>query len=275
MVRISVTVSFREYGTITLQIQIDDSEFALTIKQYMNRSLLPTMLGALSLLVSCNDDNSIFNEPEAIRAYETDAQILAQFVEVDKTSGTYVLNPNKKITATDYVVNKSQEDLLAVSQINKDRFLKEMESVNNQLSVVKRSGLASAFIYSTQTSSIVIDGNCEDSCVITRLGEDSNYGGRVACLTLEAGRNNTTNFFSQSDMVMTVNAGNRSTFYCAQVSLGDQVDKDAEIIYISGIRSYIPIRSYRLDLPTILDNNKIVSGCTIIGDGNLTVSFSR
>ncbi len=74
---------------------------------------------------------------------------------------------------------------------------------------------------------------------------------------------------------MTVNASNRSFFYCAQVSLGDQTDKDAEIIYISGIRSYVPIRSYRLDLPTNLDTNKIVSGCTIIGDGNLTVSFSR
>ncbi len=76
-------------------------------------------------------------------------------------------------------------------------------------------------------------------------------------------------------MVVTVNASNRSLFYCAQISLGDEADKDAEIIYISGIRSYIPTRSYRLDLPTILDNNKIVSGCTIIGDGHLTVSFSR
>ncbi len=164
---------------------------------------------------------------------------------------------------------------MTVSQINKDRFLKEMESVNNQLSVVKRSGLASAFIYSTQTSNMVIDGDNEDSCVITSLGEESNYRSRVASLTLVAGKNNTTSFFSQSDMVMTVNAGNRSIFYCAQVSIGEQVDKDAEIIYISGIRSLIPIRSYRLDLPTILDNNKIISGCTIIGDGNLTVSFSR
>ncbi len=233
------------------------------------------MLGVLSLLVSCSDDSVMFNAPEAIRAYETDAQILAQFVEVDKTSGIYVLNPNKKITATDYIVNKSQEDLLAVSQINKDRFLKEMESVNNHISVVKRSGLASAFIYSTQTSDIVIDGDSEDSCVVTRLGEESNRRGRVASLTLETGKNNTTNFSSQSDMVMTVNAGNRSLFYCAQVSLGDETDKEAEIIFISGIRSYIPIRSYRLDLPAILDNNKIASGCTIIGDGNLTVSFSR
>ncbi len=241
----------------------------------MKSLLIPTMLGALSLFTSCSDNNTIFTEPEPIRAYETDAQILAQFVDVDETSGTYVLNPNKKITARDYVVNKSQEGLLAVSQINKERFLKEMESVNAQLSVVKRSGVASAFIYSTQTSNIVIDSGNDDSCVITRLGEKSNYRGRVASLTLEEGKNNTINFFSHSNIVMTVNAGNRSSFYCAQISLGDQFDKDAEIIYISGIRSVIPIRSYHLELPAILDNNKIVSGCTIIGGGNLIISFSR
>ncbi len=83
----------------------------------------------------------MFNELDDIRASETDALILAQFVEVDKTSGTYVLNTNKQITATDYLVNKSQEKLMAVSQINKYRFLKEMESVNYQLLAVKRSGV--------------------------------------------------------------------------------------------------------------------------------------
>lgn len=45
---------------------------------------------------ACSDDNTVFNEPEAIRSYETDAQIMAQFVEVDRTTGTYVLNPDKK-----------------------------------------------------------------------------------------------------------------------------------------------------------------------------------
>ena len=48
---------------------------------------LPIMLGVLSLLASCSDDNILFNEPQAIRAYETDARIMAQFVEVDKSTG--------------------------------------------------------------------------------------------------------------------------------------------------------------------------------------------
>ena len=233
------------------------------------------MLGVLSLFSSCSDDNTMFSEPEFIRSYETDAQIMAQFVEVDKTTGTYVLNQDKKITATDYVINRSREELMEVSQINKDRFLREMENVNNQLSAARRSGLTSAFIYSTQTSSVVIDGDEDDSFIVSRLSEEPYTRNNVASLTLTEGKKKSTHFFSQSDMVMTVNAGNYSAFYCVHVTLGDQNDEDAEIIYISGVKSFIPEHSYRLVSPSIVDSNKTISGMTVIGAGNISVSISR
>ena len=233
------------------------------------------MFGVLSLLASCSDDNTMFNEPQAIRAYETDARIMSQFVEVDKTTGTYVLNPDKKITASDYVINKSRGELMEVSQINKDRFLREMEEVNNQLSVVKCSGLASAFIYSTQTSDAVIDGDENDSFIMSRLINEPYYQNRIASLTLEEGKNKSTSFFSQSDLVMTISAGNSSAFYCAQVTLGDLNDEDTEIIYISGVKSFIPEHSYRLVSTSIVDSNKTISGMTVIGTGNISVSISR
>ena len=226
-------------------------------------------------LVSCQEDNSFFNEPTPIRAYDTDARIMSQFVEVDKTTGTYVLNPNKKITASDYVINKSWEELMEVSQNNKDRFLREMEDVNNQLSVVKRSGLTSAFIYSTQTTDVVIDGNEDDSFTVSRLSEEPYNRNRLASLTLTEGEKKSTNFFYQSDLVMTISAGNSSAFYCAQVTLGDQNDEDTEIIYISGVKSFIPEHSYRLVSPSIVDSNKTISGMTVIGNGNISVSISR
>ncbi|MDE6480237.1 MAG: hypothetical protein K2L45_08195 [Muribaculaceae bacterium] len=131
-------------------------------------------------LVSCQEDNSLFNEPATIRAYDTDARIMAQFVEIDKTTRNYVLNPDKKIMASDYVINKSREELMEVSLINKDRFLKEMENVNSQLSVVRRSGLASAFVYSTQTSDIIIYGDEDDSFIMSRFSEEPYRRDRVA-----------------------------------------------------------------------------------------------
>lgn len=238
--------------------------------------LIIIMLGVLSLFVSCSDDNTMFIDPQIIRTYESDARIMVQFVEVDKTTGTYVLNPDKKITASDYVISKSREELMEVSQINKDRFLYEMEDVNSQLSVAKRSGMTSAFIYSTQTSNAVIDGDEDDSFIISRLSEEPYVFNRnkLASLTFTE-KKKSTNFFSQSDMVITVNAGNSSVFYCAQVTLGDKNDMDAEIIYISGVKSFIPEHSYRLVSPSIVDSNKTVSGMTIIGTGNIMVSISR
>lgn len=240
----------------------------------MKNNIILSVIFALTL-TSCQEDNPLFNEPAPIRAYETDARIMAQFVEVENTTGNYVLNPDKKITVSDYVVNKSREELMEVSQINKDRFLREMEAVNNHLSVVKRSKSASAFIYSTQTSDVVIDGDENDSFIISRLCEEPYYMNRVASLTLEEGKNRSTNFFCQSDMFMTINAGNFSTFYCAQISLGDQNTNDAEIIFVSGVKSFIPNHTYRLMAPSIGNVYKVISGVTLIGDSNLTVSISR
>ena len=234
--------------------------------------LLTAVFGVGALLVGCSDDNTVFNEPEVIRAYETDAQVMAQFVEVDRTTGTYVLNPDKKVTASDYILNRSREELMAVNQINRNRFIKEMEAVNRQLSAAKRSGMASAFVYSTQTSNLVIDGNDDDSFQIAKLDDNANCLSRVASLTLENGKNRSTSFFTHSDMTMTVNSGSGSIFYCAQVSLGDQSNENAEIVFISGVKSVIPDHSYLLIAPAILDGNKTISGIALIGDGNVTVS---
>ncbi len=76
------------------------------------------MLGVLSLLTCCSDDNTVFNEPSQFRAYETDAEILAQFVDVDNVTGAFFINPYKKITASDYVVNHTREELMKVSAVN-------------------------------------------------------------------------------------------------------------------------------------------------------------
>lgn len=63
-------------------------------------------------------------------------------------------------------------------------------------------------------------------------------------------------------------------FYCAQVSLGDQSNENAEIVFISGVKSVIPDHSYLLIAPAILDGNKTISGIALIGDGNVTVSIA-
>lgn len=136
------------------------------MKNISIKVILLSILGTAALLMGCSDSNAVFNEPEAIRAYETDAQIMARFVEVDRTTGTFVLNPDKKVTVSDYLLNSGREELMTVSQINRNRFINEMEAVNRQLSAVKRTGGVSAFVYSTLTSNVVIDGDDNDSFLL-------------------------------------------------------------------------------------------------------------
>ena len=241
----------------------------------MKKIFLPVLSGAILLLPGCADDTGMFSEPESIRPYETDSQIMAQFVEVDMASGEYVLNPDKKVKAADHVVNRTREELMKVSQINRDRFLNEMEAVNSQLSVMKRSGQTSAFIYSTLFTNTVIDGDDSDSFRISKMPEESFTRGSVASLRLEYGKVNSLDFHSGTDMVMNINAYSRSSFYCAQVTLGDRTEADAEVIIVSGIKSFFPDRSYRLAVPSALDSHKKISGITLLGNGNLTVSISQ
>lgn len=241
----------------------------------MKKIFLPVLSGAVLLLSGCVDDTSMFSEPKSIRSYETDSQILSQFVEVDMASGKYVLNPDKKVTAADHVINRTREELMKVSQINRDRFLNEMAAVNSQLSVMKRSGLTSAFVYSTLFTNTVIDGDDSDSFRISKMPEESFTRGCASSLQLEYGKVNSTDFHSGSYMVMNINAYSRSSFYCAQVTLGDRTDADAEVIVISGVKSLFPDRSYRLAIPSALDSHKKISGITLLGNGNLTVSISQ
>ncbi len=134
----------------------------------MKNISIKVILGTAALLVGCSESNTVFDVPEAIRAYETDAQIMARFVEVDRTTGSYVLNPDKKVAASDYLLNRSREELFTVSQINRNRFINEMKAVNRHLSAVKRSALASAFVFSTLTSNVVIDGDNNVTVSIAR-----------------------------------------------------------------------------------------------------------
>ena len=164
---------------------------------------------------------------------------------------------------------------MQVSQINRDRFLNEMEAVNSQLSVMKRSGLISAFIYSTLFTNTVIDGDDCDSFRISKLPEESFTRGTACSLQLEYGKANSVDFHSGADMVMNINAYSRSSFYCAQVTLGDRTDADAEVIIVSGIKSFFPNRCYRLAVPATIDSHKKISGITLLGNGTLTVSISQ
>ena len=71
--------------------------------------------------------------------------------------GLFSINPDRKVTATDYVVNRSREQLLEVSSINRIRFEREMEQANNLIEAYRNAENVSV-IYTIRTSGLV---HCE------------------------------------------------------------------------------------------------------------------
>lgn len=54
------------------------------------------MLFACIAITSCTDDD-MPTDKASVRDYQTDAEVLAKFVDVNKTLGEYYINENKKI----------------------------------------------------------------------------------------------------------------------------------------------------------------------------------
>ena len=241
----------------------------------MNRLLiLASVLSVGFSLSSCRDDNTVFNEPTPIRAYETDAQILLQFVEVENSTGKFVINPNKKINASDYIVNRSREQLTEVAPFNRDRFLREMEDINGLLHSIRQSGIATAMIYSTVTSNSIIQGNNTDFIEIEKLGVSSRGRSDIANLIVDSKKCEPTSFYASDEMTMNVSASCKSLFYYYQLSFGDAANPDKGIVIFSGVRNPRENNSYRI---TSKSGNGWMSigGQNLVGDGTLSVSVSK
>lgn len=99
---------------------------------------------------------------------------------MDNATGAFFINPDKKITASDYVVNRSREELMMVSTINRDKFTRDMEAVNDVLRAVKQSGNSTAIIYSTYSSDKLIEGRITDNYGVTRSATRSINGNTLA-----------------------------------------------------------------------------------------------
>ena len=240
---------------------------------------MKNILFSLSLLVgllvtSCSDDNTFFFFFSPIRAYETDVEILAQFVDVDNATGAFFINPDKKINASDYVVNRSREELMMVSFVNRDKFSREMEDVNVIIRSIKQSGISTAIIYATYSSDKLIEGGSSDNFKVEKLAVPSRNVTPLAQMIVTSERNDARQFFAPRYVTMNVSANSSSKFYLYQISLGDTSNPDAGILVIAGLNTPQPSHSY------IITNNGnsdwlSVKGMNLVGDGTLSVSFTE
>ncbi|MDE7110179.1 MAG: hypothetical protein K2O49_09475 [Muribaculaceae bacterium] len=107
------------------------------------------------MLPSCSDEVPA-PESTSTRSYEKDAEILSQFVDVDKSKGEYFINESLKVNPSDYVINSSVEELYKVNPANRQRFQKELTELNRQLDLMAKRADVEQIVYMTGNGNVWI-----------------------------------------------------------------------------------------------------------------------
>lgn len=95
------------------------------------RKVIILSLGLFVLsLQSCHDNFAI--ETTTGRSYEQDAVVLNDFVDINKTTHEFFVNPNKRTTVRSYVTNSSIEELNNVNSLNRELFMESLSRVSSQ-----------------------------------------------------------------------------------------------------------------------------------------------
>lgn len=224
-------------------------------------------------VTACSDDNTVFNEQTPIRSYESDAEVISQFVDIDSRTGLFFINPDKKVTATDYVVNRSREQLAEVSSINRTRFEGEMAQANNLIKAYTKAGNVS-IVYTTRTSGSA--RNNEGG--VMSLSKSQSYsidGNTVARLSVSGEEIYRTGFYSNGNNRLAISSDNTSMFYVAQISFVTSDETSKGTILLTGVgRNSLPY-IYSLSLPEGRGEYLNIQGKSIIGNGSVTVEISE
>lgn len=129
----------------------------------MKRFILPGILMFCLSLTSCRQDSVINFEVPVVRDYQTDVQVLSRFVDVDKTTGEYYINENKRTTALSYLNDQDWLELQKVNPVNYNKYKNELATLNRQLAEYAHNPNISMIVYSTYGGDIYVrdlDNDC-------------------------------------------------------------------------------------------------------------------
>lgn len=211
-----------------------------------------------------------------VRDYQTDARIMAQFVEVNTSTGLYYINPDKKLSAVDHVFSYSQEELMEVSPANRRIFLDEMDEANKLLAVMRQSVGIDGIFYSTYTSGHVeagkgsrgIDARCQTQAPSRRS--------HIASLDISGARTQVSPMFrAQERMTVSVSSAGESMFYVALLDFVDEADKTEASMVVSGVNLPSCSGNYSVTGPELGDRWFRMSGTMLAGGGTVSVSLSE
>lgn len=115
----------------------------------MRKLLMLTFLLCAVIVTSSCSDSDLPSTPAATRDYQTDAQILSKFVDVNKIIGEYYINENKRNSPLSYISDRDWEELLLVNPLNREIFERELAAVNHSLQIAAGRPDVAQIVYST------------------------------------------------------------------------------------------------------------------------------
>lgn len=208
--------------------------------------------------------------------YRADAEVMAQFVDVNRSTGLYFINPDKKLNAIDYVFAYSQEELMSVSPTNRNRFLKEMEEINNILSVMKKSRGVDALLYTTFASNYTMQGGGNYNVKAERQIKAPSRRSHIVSLDIFGDRCVDSSIFRALDnMTLSVSSVGSSMFYLSQLNFVDEAGRDAGVVIVSGVNMPSCNGNYLISAPEICNKWVRIKGMNIIGDEPVLVTLSE
>lgn len=113
-------------------------------------------LAVMSCLLPARPDNVLTPEFASTRSYEKDAEVLSQFVDVDKSRGIYYINETKKGNLSDYINNSFHNEFNNVNPANRKRFENELNQLNAQLNIMAKRTDVEQIVYMTGDGNVWI-----------------------------------------------------------------------------------------------------------------------
>lgn len=89
------------------------------------------LLVFLCILSFQSCQNNLNLPTPASRNYQQDATVLNDFVDINKTTYQYYINPNKKSSALSYLTNTDADELNAVNSLNLSTFEQSLSVINS------------------------------------------------------------------------------------------------------------------------------------------------
>lgn len=150
----------------------------------MKKILFVAIIFCSLFLQSCNLDTSLISAP-ASRNYEQDVTVLNEFVDINKTTHEYFINPNKRSGVMSYITNADAEELDAVNSLNLDIFQESVARINGLSGQLAATGGVDYIVMITEND-IYISRIKSDSPVDLKRKTSNNgrYSSTIASLNV-------------------------------------------------------------------------------------------